>query len=74
MIYENGNLRYISDGKNEIIRMIYPAVRDREWLTINPEITAETIEVNESSFRIEYKCLYNNGEINFSARYRIEGK
>jgi len=53
--------------------MIYSAVRDREWLTINPVITDEKIEVHPDSFRIEFKCIYKAGEINFSAGYRIEG-
>jgi hypothetical protein len=73
MIYENGNLRYISDGKKELIRMVYSAVRDREWLTIIPIITAEKIVVNPESFNIEYDCLYCSGKISFSATYKIEG-
>jgi hypothetical protein len=74
MIYENGNLRYISDGKNELIRMIYSALRDREWCTIVPVITGEKIVVNPDSFNIEYDCLYRSGKISFSARYKIEGR
>lgn len=73
MIYENGSLRYISDGKHELIRMIYSAVRDREWLTINPVITDEKVEIHPSSFRIEYNCFYRTEEINFSASYIIRG-
>jgi len=34
VLYENGTLRYISAGGSELFRMIYPAIRDREWLTI----------------------------------------
>jgi len=52
MVYENGNLRYISIGNCEVIRMIYSAVRDKEWLTINPAITGEKIEIHPDSFRI----------------------
>jgi D-apionolactonase len=74
MIYENGNLRHISSGGAEIIRMIYSAVRDKDWLTINPQITEEEIEVQKNSFKIRYKCNYQSGEINFSAVYHIEGR
>jgi D-apionolactonase len=74
MIYEDGNIRSISAGRNEIIRKIYSAVRDREWLTISPDISDEKIETLPDSFRIEYRCIYNSGEIKFSACYRIEGK
>ena len=34
VIYSNGALRYISADNNELLRMIYAAVRDRDWLTI----------------------------------------
>ena len=74
MIYENGNLRYISAGNDEIIRMVYPALRDKEWLTIKPVMTFERIERFSDSFRIEYNCYYRHNEIDFSARYSIEGK
>jgi len=74
MIYSNGSIRYISAGSNELIRMIYSAVRDKDWLTITPVIVDEKIEVQEYSFLITVKCLYQSGEINFSAEYSIEGK
>jgi hypothetical protein len=73
MVYECGNLRYISIGNREVIRMIYSAVRDKEWLTIKPVISGEEFDLHPDSFRIRYYCQYNSGEINFSARYTIEG-
>jgi hypothetical protein len=73
-IYRNGSIRYISAGSNELIRMIYAAVRDKDWLTITPVIEDEKIEVQENSFLITMKCLYKSVEINFSAEYSIEGK
>ena len=73
MVYENGNLRYLSAGKNELIRMIYSAVRDKDWLTIDPVISGEKFDIKSDSFKIEYECLYRSGEIDFSASYRIEG-
>ena len=74
LLYENGSIRYISAGKIEIIRMVYSAVRDRSWLRIKPHITSERIERSPDSFRIEYKCKYITSEIDFAARYIIEGK
>ncbi len=74
MYFRNGALRYISAGSNEIIRMIYAAVRDRNWLTIAPLIRDQKIEKNEDTFRISFSCLYQTGEINFSAEYVIEGR
>jgi hypothetical protein len=74
MYFSKGALRYISAESNEIIRMLYAAVRDRNWLTIAPLIRDQKIEKNENSFRISFSCLYQSGEINFSADYVIEGR
>ena len=74
MYLNNGAMRYISTGSNELIRMIYAAVRDRDWLTITPLISDQKIEKKEDSFRISFSCLYQNREINFSADYIIEGR
>lgn len=73
MIYENGNLRRISIGKHEIIRMIYPAVRDPLWLTIPPVISEEEIITHRDSFIIRYLCTYEFNDIYFRARTKIEG-
>lgn len=73
MLYENCNLRYISLGNREIIRMIYPAVRDRNWITIDPEVIDENVEINEDSFRLTCECLYRSNDIYFSAKYVFEG-
>jgi D-apionolactonase len=73
MIYSCGNLRNISGGNREIIRMIYPAVRIKGWLTIKPVISEEEADIHPDSFRIRYLCRYVTKEINFSARYTIEG-
>jgi hypothetical protein len=73
VIYSNGALRYIATDGNELVRMIYAAVRDRNWLTIIPLISDQKIEKNENSFRVSFNCLYRNEEINFSADYIIEG-
>jgi hypothetical protein len=72
MIYENGNLRRIKSGNNEVLRMIYPSVRGRGWLTYYPVITDEKFEINPDSFRISYESIYT-GEINFRAHFLIEG-
>ena len=74
MVYSNGTLRLISAGNNELIRMIYAAVRDREWLNVTPVIGDEKIIIREESFLITVKCLYQSPDINFSAGYSIEGK
>jgi len=67
MLYEAGNLRYISAGGYEIIRMIYFAVRDKDWLTISPVIADERIRRKENGFEIRYKAHYKHNDIDFEA-------
>ena len=74
LYYEQGNIRYISDGRNEIIRMIYSALRDKEWLNINPVISSERVQKGSDNFRIEYICTFVSDKPLFQAGYIIEGK
>jgi hypothetical protein len=74
LLLENGSLRYITVGKNEIIRMIYFALRDSNWLTIRPVILDLLTEIGETSFKIKYKSLYAAGDISFTAWFIIEGR
>ncbi len=73
MQYSNGALRYISSCNNELIRMIYAAVRDRDWLTVIPVISDEEIKLNPNSFNIKFACRYTSGDIDFTARFEITG-
>jgi hypothetical protein len=73
MLYENGNLRYVSSGNREIIRMIYSSVRITGWVTIKPVISEEEFDIHPDSFSIKFLCRYVTKEINFSARYTISG-
>jgi len=73
MIYENGSLRTISIGEFEMVRMIYGAVRGKAWLTAEPEITDEEIDIQEDSFEIRYSCHYRLVDIDFVATYSVKG-
>jgi len=73
MLFSEGSLRYISFGNIEIIRMIYAAVRDRNWLTVKPVIKVKNIDTAENSFLIDLNCTYQSDEINFSSDYLIKG-
>lgn len=74
MIFSNGSIMNVSAGGFELVRMIYPAVRDRNWLTIDPVIENQQTEIYDDSFRVSFNCRYFNGEINFEAKYLFEGK
>lgn len=73
-VYEHGNLRYIKFGEEEVLRMIYGAVRDKQWATAPYEIKDERIETGENFFTIRYTALYRLNEIEYKAAFAIEGR
>ena len=72
--YENGCIRWIRLGNTEIIRMIYSAVRNQNWETIEPIIESEIFEIGENSFKIKLKVRYQANPIYLLAEYIISGK
>jgi D-apionolactonase len=54
LLYEDGFIRYISIGKFEIIRKIYFALRDSNWVTAEIKISDHQIETNSDGFAISY--------------------
>lgn len=73
-IYGQGALRYIRCGNTEIIRMIYSAVRDKNWGTVGYNISDEHIQQEENSFTVTYTARYRQDDIAYEAVYRIEGR
>lgn len=73
LIVENGSIRRIRLGDCEIIRMIYSAVRDRNWGTIEPVILKQEIHVLETSFEINLEVDYKTDTIHFVVHYLISG-
>ena len=73
LLFENGCIRRIRLGDCEILRMIYPAVRDRNWGTIEPVILKQEIHVLETSFDISLEVEYRADPIHFIAQYIITG-
>ena len=71
LIYKNGAIRWIKAGGVEIIRMLYSAVRDHNWRTIEPVIINEKILKTESGFQIEFSANYQKKNIDFYADYLI---
>jgi len=73
LVFENGSIRWIKLGDIEIIRMIYSAVRDRNWGTIGPVVLNHEIHVLETSFEISLEIEYKADPIHFIAQYNITG-
>ena len=65
LIYEQGDLRSIRVGDQEIVRRMYIAVRDRNWGTVPAVLSKVKIQSQENSFRISYEAAHRQGEIAF---------
>lgn len=71
--YQKGYLRYIKLGNEELVRMIYTAVRDQHWLTASMTILEEKIEQEEHAFKITYQATYRLNGIEYFANVEIIG-
>ena len=58
LLYQNGFIRYVSRGQDEILRMIYFALRDENWGTYAPIIENEVIENHKDHFLIQHDCFH----------------
>ncbi len=72
-LYKEGTIRKIcaSDG-TEILRSIYPAVRDRNWGTVPYEVRNEGIKERNGLLNINVSLHFKQGEIDFDAVIRLE--
>jgi len=73
MYYEDGFLRWITAGKNEILRMVYFAVRDKEWNTVAGKIINEKIERTKKNFIVSYEMLFEKDDIKMQWNAIIKG-
>ena len=73
-LYEHGNLRYLKVDREEVVRMVYSAVRDEHWATAPYRLESEKLIVQERSFNISYTALYELGDIKYKAFFEIEGR
>jgi hypothetical protein len=72
--YESGFLRYINYGPTELLRMVYFALRDENWNTIQPVIENEDINAQHNTFSINYDCSHQkNGATIFGWQVTITG-
>src|SRR5690606_37549912 len=57
LFYQDGFVRYIQHGSDEVLRMIYFALRDENWVTVDLSIVNETIEEHQDGFAIRCEAL-----------------
>lgn len=70
-LYEYGNLRYISYGATEVVRMIYFAVRDEHWNTATYTIENEVVDERDNGFSITYTAQHRLQQAHFRAEVSI---
>ncbi len=73
MHYEDGFLRWITAGKNEVLRMVYFAVRDKAWNTVAGKIINEKIERTKKNFIVSYEMLFEKDDIKMQWNAIIKG-
>ncbi len=73
MLFEAGDLRYISLGSRELVRRIYGAVRDHEWKTIRPVFSSLAVDAATDSFHIRYQAEHRDGDVDFVWQATITG-
>lgn len=73
MHFENGFLRWITAGENEVLRWVYFAVRDQEWNTVAGKIINEKSERTEKGFIVSYEMFFEKDDIKMHWNANIKG-
>jgi D-apionolactonase len=74
LMYENGDLRSIRLGGQEVLRRVYVAIRDRNWGTIAPVFSEVEMRIEEDRFTIRFAVENRAGEIDFAWHGEIRGE
>ncbi len=72
--YENGFLRTLTANGEEVLRMVYFALRNRDWNTARITITNESVKSKSDSFEIQYDWQTDDLGIQIIGNVRIEGQ
>src|SRR5688572_348755 len=73
MIFDHGDLRYITFRDREVVRRIYAAVRDRNWGTILGTRSNLKIDSGRDFFQISYDSEHTQDDISFVWHAEISG-
>jgi hypothetical protein len=73
LVFDRGALRWIRLGEREVLRGIYVAVRDPEWVTVPGRLEGLFIGAEPESFRVRFVSRHRRGPIHFEWEGRIEG-
>jgi hypothetical protein len=70
---EEGDLRYIRLGGQELIRRVYVAIRDVNWNTIPAQVSNLSVDPGEDHFQIQFDAFHQAGPLAFRWHAAIEG-
>jgi hypothetical protein len=70
---QDGGLRDVKWGTNDLLMRIYAAVRDKNWRRIPGALSGVTIENTASTFRIRFRSVHCDGPIQFAWQGEIRG-
>lgn len=73
MVFERGDLRYITLGDREVLRRIYVAVRDHNWGTVPACISGLQIAMGSDHFAITYLAEHRAESIDFAWQATLSG-
>lgn len=69
-----GFLRRVKSSGVEVLRVIYGAVRDKNWDTVEARLKVERVESGDDFFCLEFAANHEDGPISFSWKGTIQGK
>jgi D-apionolactonase len=73
LLWDDGSLRYIRLGEQEVVRRIYVAVRDPAWNTIPATLANVQITRAAAGFTIEFDMEHRQGPVDFAWHGTITG-
>jgi len=72
-LYREGVFRYVGLDRQEIVRAVYIAVRDRDWRTIPGVLSNLDVRSAADSFQVTYDCSHREREIDFRWKVHVTG-
>lgn len=73
LVFEQGDVRQIRYGTQEVVQRVYAAVRDHNWGTVPMVMRDLRIERADASFQISYTAEHCAGAVHFRWQATIQG-
>lgn len=72
-VIDSGALRRLAFGPVELVRQIDFPVRDRNWATLTPNVTDETLDEQPGGFRYRRCFAVDDGALSCTVTYEVNG-